>query len=263
MFLHEKVAVGYFAYLAIVTLLRRGRARLVVTVTGASAIVAIVVAARLGGFVRVWWPVVSILAGYWACGQTFERPMVGLEQRLERTDERWLWRTGLLDRLGRAPRVALEYLEAAYFGCVLLVPGGLVVLRLGGHGGETSRYWTAVVIAELAAFGTMPWIQTRPPWAIEPPGPLARRGLVMGRLARMLVDHATLRVNTVPSGHAAASLAAALAVFHAMPGAGAFLLAIAASIIVASVAGRYHYAADAVSGVLLALAAWAIALRFG
>jgi membrane-associated phospholipid phosphatase len=65
--------------------------------------------------------------------------------------------------------------------------------------------------------------------------------------------------NTFPSGHAAASIAVALAVGARMPVVGAVFGAIAISICIGSVTGRYHYAADAAAGVVLAVAAFAFA----
>jgi membrane-associated phospholipid phosphatase len=65
--------------------------------------------------------------------------------------------------------------------------------------------------------------------------------------------------NTFPSGHAAASVATALAVGARMPVAGAVFGVIAIAICIGSVTGRYHYAADAAAGVVFAVAAFAFA----
>ena len=54
-----------------------------------------------------------------------------------------------------------------------------------------------------------------------------------------------------------------LAVVGVMPWTGAILFALAASISVACVAGRYHYTVDIVAGAALALAIWAIVLMLG
>jgi len=43
-----------------------------------------------------------------------------------------------------------------------------------------------------------------------------------------------------------------------MPGMGVVFLILAASIAVACVVGRYHYAVDVVAGIALALAIWAV-----
>ena len=64
--------------------------------------------------------------------------------------------------------------------------------------------------------------------------------------------------NTFPSGHVAATAGAALSVFDVSPAAGAVFLWIALSIVVSVVVRRYHYFADAVLAVALALATWLV-----
>jgi membrane-associated phospholipid phosphatase len=71
-----------------------------------------------------------------------------------------------------------------------------------------------------------------------------------------MVQHLTIRVNTLPSGHAAGSLAVALAVIGPVPWAGAALLGLAAAICVGCIVGRYHYVIDIVAGAAVALALW-------
>jgi membrane-associated phospholipid phosphatase len=62
--------------------------------------------------------------------------------------------------------------------------------------------------------------------------------------------------NTFPSGHAAEGLAVVLALARAAPALSAALVPFAIGIGVGSVAGRYHFAADAVAGYAVALAVW-------
>jgi membrane-associated phospholipid phosphatase len=80
----------------------------------------------------------------------------------------------------------------------------------------------------------------------------------MRRLNTWILEGASNGWNTFPSGHVAGSLACGLAVAPRLPAAGAALMVIAGLIAVASVAGRYHYAADAAAGVLLALVVFAV-----
>jgi membrane-associated phospholipid phosphatase len=65
-------------------------------------------------------------------------------------------------------------------------------------------------------------------------------------------------VNTVPSGHAAGAFSVALALTPGLPVAGGVFLVLAVAITVATVVGRYHYLADSVLGVLVALAVWGL-----
>ena len=152
------------------------------------------------------------------------------------------------------PRALVAFLELVYMGCFLLIPAGLAILVLTDHAALVDRYWTMVMGAEFAAFAPLAFIQTRPPWAIERKPELADPAI--HRLASQMVQHLTIRVNTFPSGHAAGSLAVALAIIGALPWTGALLLALAAAICVACVVGRYHYVVDVVAGAAVALALW-------
>ena len=103
----------------------------------------------------------------------------------------------------------------------------------------------------------LPWLQTRPPRSLEPAEAAPPAGAVR-RLSLHVLGAGSIGVNTIPSGHAAGSVAVALAVGSVMPRAGAVYILLAASITVATVLGRYHYVVDSVLGVLVALAAWAV-----
>src|SRR5205823_3131831 len=61
-----------------------------------------------------------------------------------------------------------------------------------------------------------------------------------------------------PSGHVASVTATALVVRAVWPHVGWIFLLAAASVTVATVVGRYHYAADAVAGVLVGVIAFVI-----
>ena len=70
-----------------------------------------------------------------------------------------------------------------------------------------------------------------------------------------VLNRASVQWNTFPSGHTAASLATALAVAGDIPVAGVVFGVVAVSIAAGSVVGRYHYAADALAGAVVAVIA--------
>jgi membrane-associated phospholipid phosphatase len=149
----------------------------------------------------------------------------------------------------------LAYLDVVYMGCFILLPAGFVALAWTGHQADADRYWTMVLAAEFGAFAPLPIVQTRPPWALEPKAVLRDRA--MHRIASLFVRRATIGANTFPSGHTAGSLAIAFAVIGTLPWIGGVLLALALSIALACVVGRYHYVIDVAAGAVLALAIWA------
>jgi membrane-associated phospholipid phosphatase len=249
----ETIAVVYFSYLAIsAAFVRLGWSRRLIVWSAAAAVVAAeyvivgVPASPAVERIRDWLPALVILLGYYAAGIFFVAPSARAEAWLARSD-RWL-RDGWIDRL---PAPVRNYFELVYDSCFLMIPAGYAVLDWSGRAALADEYWTLVSAAEFLCFATLPWFQARPPWAIEPRRPAD--WTAVRRFSLTWVDRTTIHATTFPSGHTAASLAVALAVWAAVPWAGAVFLLLAVSIAAASVAGRFHYTIDAIAGILLAM----------
>ena len=258
----EWVAFSYFLYLAAVCWLRPLPIARRLSVTGLSlplAGIIVGVAIRGSMVVRDWMPFVYVSFGYYVTGWLYVRPSVALEAWLLEWDHRLLGDP--TRRFAHWPGWLVGYLDVVYMCLFLLLPGGFAALVLQGHAAEANHYWTMVLAADLGAFAPLSIFQTRPPWALEAPAVLA--GGPVRRLAAKMVRNATIRVNTFPSGHAAVSFAIAMAVMRTMPVTGFVLLALAMSVSIACVVGRYHYSVDVLAGVLLAAAVWAAAIFFG
>ena len=192
-------------------------------------------------------PLIYIVIGYrlpallvTSMNEDFGRRLLALDHR---------WKVNTIN--ARAPRALIELLELAYLCCYPMVPVGFAVLYFAGLGEESDRFWTAVLLAVFGCYGVLPWLPTHPPRAIEG-APTHSSGLVR-QVNLGVLGVASVQLNTFPSGHAAASLATALAVGVHLPLAGFLLGLLALAIAIGSVVGRYHYAADALSGIALAL----------
>jgi len=207
-----------------------------------------------GAQIRDATPLVLILIGYYLSGLFFVRPTERFESWLMAWDRRLLGDPAT--RFAHWPRAWLAFLDIIYMGCFLLVPAGFLAVTLKTDLALRDQYWTMVMAAEFGAFLPLTVVQARPPWAIERAPALADRAV--HRLAARFVRVLTIRANTFPSGHAAGSLAVALAVIAALPLAGLVLLVLALCICLASVVGRYHYVMDVVTGVILAIAIWIV-----
>ena len=252
----------YLAYLVIVAwALPLGiRPRIVVTLVAVADGLAIHWLARQHGdlwtVIADWQPPLQILLGYWLSGLFFRRPMPRVEHWLAAGD-RWIFdRWGLGPLIEHAPRVGLELLELAYLSVYLLPPLGFFVARRTDPSLDAAQYWGIVVAAELASYAALPWIQTRPPRALNDHLLIEGRHLAIRRLNTAVLRRGSIQVNTIPSGHAAGALATALAVAQVSPVAGGVFGVIAAGIVLGSIAGRYHYAADSVAGLAIALVIW-------
>ena len=259
----EWIIVSYLAYLAVLAwiLPLPARRRRVVTLVGIADIACVwwlsMPRSAFGAVARDWLPALQILIGYWLSGAFFLRPMPRVEAWLASWD-RWLF-----DQLGagqlalRGPRLLLEYLELAYLTVYLLVPLGFGVAYWLAPRLDVDRYWTIVLLAELACYGMLPWVQTRPPRALRLHAAIEDRRVAIHRLNGLVLKLGSIQVNTFPSGHAAGAFATALAVAEFVPAALVPFLVLAASITVGSVIGRYHYAADSLIGGIVAVLAWA------
>jgi membrane-associated phospholipid phosphatase len=235
----------------------RTRPALLVAAAVAWTVYAVFGRAPLSPVLQIVIPSLVLLGGYWLSGLFFVRPNLHLERWLLSVDDRLLTRSGVLAWLHRSPRLVSEYFELSYLLVYLAVPAGATTLAVLGYGNQVDRFWTIVLLAEFVCYGMLPWIQTRPPRAIETSDGVAHDGVVR-RLNLSLVNRASIQVNTLPSGHAAGAVATALAVGTSLPFAGIAFLFMALSISIATVLGRYHYVVDTVLGVLVAIVVWQV-----
>jgi hypothetical protein len=258
----QSIALVYAIYLAIVSLLRpefrRARPALLVAaaVAGLVALTPADVAANTA--FRCIVPALVLLVGYRLAGLLFVRIDGGVENALLALDRFWLGRTGLMRAYATAPRVVHEYLETSYLLVYAALPAGAVTLVVTGHTSMLDYYWTVVLAAEFICYGLLPLIQTRPPMLLEDERTTLPPLRGVRRLNQLIARRASIQANTIPSGHAAGAMAAALVVMSVAPAVGLLFLVLALSIVVASVLGRYHYAVDSLLGILVAVMAWAV-----
>jgi hypothetical protein len=207
-----------------------------------------------GFWVHLLVPAGLLLGGYWLSGLFFHAPQPWLEAWLVASDRGVFDRFDVNGRLAAAPAMLLEALEAAYTADYVVVGAGALVAA--AHGAQVvSGYWTIVLAAELACYAALPFLRSRPPRTLEPPGIIEQRAPRLRRVNISILDRASVQANTIPSGHVAGAVAASLAVMSVSAPAGWVLLAAAAAITVSAIAGRYHYTVDCVLGSLVAVAA--------
>ena len=264
----EWIVIGFFGYLIVLAIAHRidrsSRLRVIRVGLVCIAFATMLSQLRLSPvlqIVREWVPGIYLVEGYWLCGAFFRRPMRRFEGWLMGIDTRLLSLTRTNRFLARGPRVVLEYFELTYLLVYPFVPAAFGLFCWLGHRGEADRFWATALIAGYGAYGVLPWIQTRPPRALEPTSPLDARGLRFRRYNLATLGRLSVQVNTFPSGHASMAVAAALTIASVDLGFGLALLVVAASITLATVLGRYHYTIDSVLGVLLGIAAWWVGLR--
>lgn len=250
----EAGSVVFFVYLAITALVRGGR-------PGARprAIVAAIAGLLLSGasarmkeipILHAWLlPPILLLTAYWGTGALFVAPMPRVEQRLRDFDET----LGIRSVAARLPRPVAELFEFAYSGVYPVIPLALWIAL--DRGESPAHFWTVILFTDYLCFGCLPWIQSRPPRALEAEPPWRSQWRTVNL---QILESGSVGVNTFPSGHAAEGLACALLVTSAQWPIVIAMFVTAGAISAGAVFGRYHYAADAIFGWLVALVVWTV-----
>jgi hypothetical protein len=245
----------FFGYAAVVALLLRGldsrrRAQTLAAVALGAVLLAVSALLPGDGFANRWLlPPSLLLLGYWTSGLLFVSPMPRIERALADLDRA----LAIQAIAARCPRPLAELLELAYAGVYLLVPVALLIALRSGVSAD--RFWTTILLTDYICFAMLPWIQTRPPRALGFAVPWRS---TWRQVNERLLAASSIQANTFPSGHAAEGLALALLVLDASPALVVWMFFNAAAISAGAVLGRYHYAADAFAGWLVALLVWGI-----
>lgn len=251
----EITSASFFVYTAGVTALPRGvvgpkRIRALGAAAGGFSLVCASVALPELPIMHDWLlPPVLLLLAYWTSGLLFVAPMHGAERLLLRGDSAARIRA----LSAAAPRWIAEFLECAYAGVYLMIPVALVIHLWLTPAPDPVRFWTVILTTDYLCFAALPWVQTRPPRSLEDGEPWHAR---VRRFNLRLLGLTSIDVNTFPSGHAAEALAAALLVIDAPRPAVVGMFFCAAAVSAGAVLGRYHYAADAAAGWLVAVIVW-------
>ena len=140
-------------------------------------------------------------------------------------------------------------LTSAYIGCFLIVPAGLVLLWPPGTATDPQHYWTLVMGAELGAFGTLPYLQTRPPWMLERLDTAPARVRQLHETRDDRCEHASKRARRRLAGGGACRSPHAAGRGNAAPGSGDHDQR-------GGGVTRAHFVVDVVTGVALAGAVW-------
>ncbi len=269
----EWINVASFLFFIVLAWLgpRERRARLGVTAIGGAGIAAILAAKLLQGILAAdtisaiedWLPAPLMLVVYWQVGEFRSRPNEKLQAALARLDDRVLARVYWHPAGQRIHAWIAGYLEFSYLFCYFLVPLGVGVLYVMRLSDTADEYWAIVLPPTYLCYVLLPFAQTLPPRMLEPDGYLGPRPGKIRALNLWILQRASIQVNTFPSAHVASTFAASLALIHVAPLAGLVFLGVAIGIALGAVLGRYHYAADALLGALLATAVYLLEIFVG
>ena len=252
----ETASLVFFAAVVLVSPLvaRAGRHRILKVQCGAFAGLAVTAAIAMAPYSRLvhdWFgPPALLLMGYWIGGWLFVTPRSDQERRLQQLDDR----LNVLSIARNLPRPVVEFLELSYVGIYPLIPVALMIHVTMTPDPNPERFWSVLLITDYICFIVLAWVQTRPPRVLETGEPWQS---TIRSFNLRLVGATSIQVNTFPSGHAAEALAAALLVLGAPLPIVLLMFVNAIAVSAAAVLGRYHYAADALAGWLVAVVVYA------
>jgi membrane-associated phospholipid phosphatase len=277
----EKVAVGFLAYAVFASWVFPVSLdeRLAILLLNGMAIGALVLLSRrayppTSAFLvlRDWLPCVLIVLAYRESGLFLMPDITHRWDNLFIIWDRALLGSSWFKSVATAGSPWLGHaMELAYLLVYPFVPLGFAAVYFGrdrsGDAGvrasrSADRYWTAVLLAVLASYALFPFFPLTPPRLLfhDLPGGADPAGSAALPLLRQLnfwiLGHYSVQACIFPSGHVAGAVATALAVRRERPRLGIVFLFAAALIAVSTVFGRYHYAADALAGAAVGLAAF-------
>ncbi len=268
----DRVFAVYFLYtsiLAVTLPVQPGvRSRvLLANVIAAALYVALlsIPAAAVREFLRDWLPMALFVLAYREMGWfAMDKRGTRLEQALNVWD-RFLFQDMHLREAVEATGILLPgTLELSYL-LVYAVPVYCVVLlyvyRRRAH---VDAVVTLYAIGLLGAYAVLPYFPSEPPRVIFPGEWEPTVTTVFRRFNQAIVGGYGIHTSVFPSAHVSGAFAAFFAlwrVFGLQHWTAWTALVYAILVAVATVYGRYHYAADCVAGIAVSIAALAVTIR--
>ena len=211
---------------------------------------------------RDWLPVVIILLSYREMG-LFAMPHHG--HALEAYWVIWdrvVLRGGAKAAIEAFGPILPSVLEIAYTLVYALAPFALAMLYIYGHRDQVDRFLLVFSVGVLLCYAQFPFWPSDPPRVVFFGQDFPLYNTVFRRFNWWILGSYGIHTSVFPSAHVAGAFSAAFGMWRAMPRpkwVSRFLLTAALLIAIATVYGRYHYAADAAAGFSMAVFALAVA----
>jgi membrane-associated phospholipid phosphatase len=192
-----------------------------------------------------------------------------LEHSWVRLDQLVLIKWGLRAAIESTGKLLPFYLELCYLLTSAAGAAGLAVLYLNRKRDRCDQFLFVYLLGTLAVYALIPFFPSQPPRTAFPFAQAPTVQTVIRSVNLALLGKAGIHSGVFPSAHVSSTFAAAWGMWLAIPERsfyGWLFLLYAASVAVATVYGRYHYAVDAVAGIVVSLvpvAVWLFFSRFG
>jgi membrane-associated phospholipid phosphatase len=268
----ECVLLAYFVYTAFLSIYFRLSAARCAVAFAIPAILAFLVYAHSSRprpstkVLRDCLPIPLILAGYWQVD--WFRPPAFLRD----LESSWLawdhlilhgWKLhSAIESLGALIPSVLEIAYVFVYAVPILCIGALY---LCGRRDRVDDFLFPFALGTLFAYALLPHFPSASPRLEFPMQDLPGITTILRRFNMWILNHGDIRTSVFPSGHVAAAFSAAFGMRQAVPERKWMwraLLIEAVLVALATVYGRYHYAADCMASLILSLVALAITLAW-
>jgi membrane-associated phospholipid phosphatase len=266
----ERLLILYFLYTALLTFIYPLSATIRAAAIALPSILALLAwldsfqYRRWASFTRDWLPAPLVLVAYWQVDwfQSGTR-LRSLEQSWLAWDRTLLYGYGLRAAVESLGRALPSLLELAYVLVYAVPPLSIAVFYLWHYRDRVDRFLFTFLLGTLAAYAILPHFPSASPRLEFPGQDLPAITTIWRRLNIWILNLGDIHTSVFPSGHVAAAFSGAFAMVLALPEKkwfGRGLLLHAVLVTLATIYGRYHYVADCLAGVSLALMALAVTL---
>lgn len=221
---------------------------------------------RFLSILRDWYPAPLMLLAYREMG------WFAPARRSYELENVWVaWDKALLNNWGLKPAIEwlgplLPSLLEISYSLVYTIPFfALAMLYIYGRRSQADRFLVIFLLGILTAYALFPCFPSEPPRTVFPGEDYPSADTVFRRFNWWLLGGYGIHTSVFPSAHVAGAFSAAFAMLRLLrerKWVGRLLLVLAVLIATATVYGRYHYAADAVAGLGIALLAYGLGVIF-
>jgi membrane-associated phospholipid phosphatase len=212
---------------------------------------------KLFSIMRDWVSVALILLAYREMDWFSSLPRnFNLELRWEEWDRTILYGWGLQRAIESLSVLGPLYLELCYALVYAVAPFVVAILYIQRKFSRVNGAVFLYLVGTLLAYGLFPYFPSDPPRVAFGGSDMPNIHTAVRELNLWLVGDLGIHSSVFPSAHVSSAFSAAWALFAFLPErkqCGWGMLSYAVSVAVATVYGRYHYAADAVAGMAVSL----------
>jgi membrane-associated phospholipid phosphatase len=261
----EAVALVYFLYIAVLASVHRLSrtvilaAWLIPLALGTLAAIERRYSRKWSNVLRDWAPLALILVGYWELDWFAVPAISGWDNLWIGFDRLLLNHFGLRDLIEVFGGAIPGTLEMVYLLLYTIPPVCMAAIYWNGARNRADRFLFTLFLGTFTAYALLPCFPTTSPRIAFPHEYLPHYASIWRSWNIFLLDHYDISTGVFPSGHVAVGFSCGFGLLRALPRKrwwwGAIFSA-ASLVFLATVYGRYHYAADGIASIGISAVAW-------